>query len=298
MMRTKRIVFLSFFFVSIFTNVYSQNRKEFIRKYKYIAISEMRRTGIPASISLAQAILESSCGNSTLARNANNYFGIKCHDWRGRKIYQDDDAKDECFRKYKHVEDSWKDHSEFLCTHDRYRGLFRLNQQDYKGWARGLKAAGYATANDYSRRLIGIIEDEKLYKLDFQKRFSKRDLKYASNSFYDREEIINGVPCVEIKEGDSLKSISLAYNIKVNKLLFYNEKNNAKLNVGDVIFLKKKRRRAARGYDFHRFKSGDSLYSISQDYGVKLKMIIKYNNIGPNTVMTLGEKIYLRHKAK
>jgi len=298
MTRTKRIVFLLLFFVSIFTNVYSQNRKEFIRKYKYMAISEMQRTGIPASISLAQAILESSCGNSTLARKANNYFGIKCHDWRGRKIYQDDDASDECFRKYKDVEDSWKDHSEFLCTHDRYRGLFSLNQQDYKGWARGLKAAGYATANDYSIRLIGIIEDEKLYRLDSQKELSKRDLKNASNPFYDREEIINGVPCVEIKEGDSLKAISLAYNIKVNKLLFYNEKNNAKLNVGDVIFLKKKRRRAARGYDFHRFKPGDSLYSISQDYGVKLKMIIKYNNIGPNTAMTLGEKIYLRHKAK
>jgi len=294
----RNIAFLLLVFVSTFTNVYSQNRKEFIHKYKYIAISEMQRTGIPASISLAQAILESSCGRSYLARKANNYFGIKCHDWRGRTIYQDDDEEDECFRKYKHVEDSWKDHSEFLCTHDRYRGLFRLDIQDYKGWARGLKAAGYATASDYSLRLIKIIEDEKLYKFDSQKQLSKRDFKHSTNPYYNREEIINGVPCLEIKEGDSLKAIALAYNIKISKLLYYNEKSSLNLNVGDIIFLKKKKRRAARGYDFHRIKPGDSLYSISQNYGVRLKKIILYNNIGPNTVMTLGNKIYLRHKAK
>ena len=142
-------------------------KEEYIDRYKGIAIEHMERYGIPASITLAQGILESDSGNSTLARKSNNHFGIKCKsNWRGDRVYHDDDAKGECFRKYDTVEESYQDHADFLDQQPRYDSLFAYSSDDYRSWARGLKAAGYATAPDYAQRLIRIIEDNQLYLFD------------------------------------------------------------------------------------------------------------------------------------
>jgi len=144
-----------------------QTREEYVDRYKHIAVSHMERYGIPASITMAQGILESDCGNSWLSTHSNNHFGIKCkRNWTGKKIYYDDDAKGECFRAYPSVEESYRDHAEFLDKQPRYDSLFAYPSTDYKSWARGLKAAGYATAPDYAQRLVRIIEESKLYLLD------------------------------------------------------------------------------------------------------------------------------------
>ena len=156
-------------------------RAEYIATYKDDAIEEMQRTGIPASITLAQGILESGDGNSALARYAKNHFGIKCHsDWKGPTFTMDDDAKDECFRKYRKVIESYKDHSAFLTGRNRYAFLFELKITDYKGWAKGLKKAGYATNPKYPDLLIGIIEKNELYKFDDPKAH-KKDQKHLAS---------------------------------------------------------------------------------------------------------------------
>jgi flagellum-specific peptidoglycan hydrolase FlgJ len=156
-------IITTFIAVLLVLNLWGQNkrkitRSEYIETYKGLAMTEMRRTGIPASITLAQGILESGNGNSTLAVKANNHFGIKCHDWNGPSIKQDDDRKNECFRKYRNPEKSYKDHSDFLTGRSRYAFLFDLKPDDYKAWARGLKKAGYATSSSYASALIKIIE--------------------------------------------------------------------------------------------------------------------------------------------
>ncbi len=145
---------------------HSMSREDYIKTYSDLAMKEMARVGIPASITLAQGCLESDNGNSTLATKGNNHFGIKCHDWTGKKIYHDDDAKNECFRSYDSPYESYMDHSQFLTTRDRYAELFELKPHDYRGWAKGLKNAGYATASNYATLLIKIIEDNELYRFD------------------------------------------------------------------------------------------------------------------------------------
>ena len=245
----KILVLLSLLLISF--NVMADKRKEFIRKYKHIAIREMERTGIPASITLAQGILESGCGESELAVNANNHFGIKCHEtWNGDTHTMDDDTRDECFRKYKNIEQSWIDHSDFLTSRPRYAGLFSIPTTDYKAWAKGLKAAGYATNPQYANMLIKIIE-----------------------------------------------KIAGYYGIKLKKLLQYNDKSSSTLDPGQLVFLKKKKSKAARGYEFHRVKAGDTMYSISQQYGVRLKNLCRFNYLSADSPLTEGEKIYLRKQA-
>lgn len=295
-----------------FAEVKADSRKEFIRKYKHIAIREMERTGIPASITLAQGILESGCGCSELAVNANNHFGIKCHEWTGDSYTMDDDEKDECFRKYKNPEESWIDHSDFLTNRPRYAGLFNLKTTDYKAWAKGLKAAGYATNPQYADMLIRIIEEEELYKLDREIKHAGRTPSISAKEFAEsvapqnrpgntnyrtREEMRNGIICIETNAGDSFEKIASYYGIKLKKLLEYNDKKDTSLAPGQLVFLKKKKSRAARGYEFHRVKSGETLYDIAQKYGVRLKNITKYNYLSADSPLTAGEKIYLRKKA-
>ncbi|WP_251620673.1 glucosaminidase domain-containing protein [Odoribacter lunatus] len=293
-----------------------QSRKEFIRKYKHIAIKEMERTGIPASITLAQGIFESGCGMSDLSTEANNHFGIKCHDWDGPTYHKDDDAKDECFRKYDNPEQSWIDHSEFLTSRPRYAGLFELSSTDYKGWAKGLKAAGYATNPQYADKLIQIIEEEELYLYDRKIKHPTKapaetptiqqqptvakpitTQRTASVNYHKREEIKNGILCIEAQTGDSFESIAKYYGIKLKRLLAYNEKKDASLTKGEYVFLKHKRLRAAPGYDFHRVKAGENLYTISQTYGVRLKSLTYFNNTQATSPLKEGEKIYLRKRA-
>lgn len=295
-------------------NLLAESRKDFIRKYKHIAIREMERTGIPASITLAQGILESGCGESELAVNANNHFGIKCHDWEGDTYTMDDDEQDECFRKYKNAEQSWIDHSEFLVSRPRYAGLFSLKTTDYKAWAKGLKAAGYATNPKYADMLIRIIEEEELHKYD-------RNIKHPGNtppptitveefaesissqsrpgnvSYRNREEMRNGIICIEAIPGDSFEKIAGYYGIKLKKLLLYNDKTDTHLKPGQLVYLKRKKTKAARGYEFHRVKAGDTLYEISQKYGLRLKNLSRYNYLSPDSPLTEGEKIFLRQKA-
>lgn len=294
-------------------SVIAESRKDFIRRYKHIAIREMERTGIPASITLAQGILESGCGESELAINANNHFGIKCHnEWQGPTYTMDDDEEDECFRKYKNPEQSWIDHSDFLTSRPRYAGLFSLPATDYKAWAKGLKAAGYATNPQYANLLIKIIEEEELYKLDhpvkraghipsisaeeFAESVSSQN-RPGNISYRNREEMRNGILCIEAISGDSFSKIAAYYGIKLKKLLAYNDKTDSDLKIGQLVFLKKKKSRAARGYEFHRVKAGDTLYDIAQKYGVQLKSIIRFNYLSADSQLTEGEKIFLRKKA-
>ena len=218
------ILFLSFICVNI-CGASTASRKAFIKKYKDIAIEEMDRTGIPASIKLAQGILESGCGKSQLAINANNHFGIKCHNWNGPSFTMDDDKRNECFRKYRNPEESWIDHSEFLLTRPRYAFLFDLPKTDYKGWAKGLKKAGYATASDYAQKLIKIIEEEELYQFDRPGKKIRpipNELNYQlgeSKNYQSRVVYINKIPSVKVKEGDTFESIAQYFNIPLKKLL-------------------------------------------------------------------------------
>ncbi|MDE7374460.1 MAG: glucosaminidase domain-containing protein [Odoribacter sp.] len=293
----------------------ADDRKDFIRKYRHIAIREMERTGIPASITLAQGILESGCGKSELAVKANNHFGIKCHNWEGDTYTMDDDAKNECFRKYKNAEQSWIDHSEFLTSRPRYAGLFNLKSTDYKAWAKGLKAAGYATNPQYADLLIKIIEDEELHQYDrnikhkvhhpqvpsisveeFAESISSQ-FRPGNISYHNREEMRNGILCIEAVAGDSFEKIAKYYGIKLKKILQYNDKKDSSLKPGEMVYLKRKKTKAARGYEFHRVKAGDTLYGIAQQYGIRLKNLAGYNYLYPDSPLTEGEKIFLRKKA-
>lgn len=310
-MKFLQLALLFCILLSSATFVRAETRKEFIKRYKHIAIKEMERTGIPASIKLAQGILESGCGESDLSCQANNHFGIKCHDWTGPSYQMDDDTANECFRKYKSPEQSWVDHSTFLTTRPRYSSLFDIPTTDYKAWARGLKAAGYATNPVYAEKLIKIIEEEELYRFDHLVTkpggHSISAEEYAEStspqsrpgkiSYKKREEMRNGILCIEVQEGDSFEKIAHYYGIKLKKLLQYNDRQYTDVETGQIIYLKSKKSRAARGYEFHRVKEGDSLYEIAQMYGVKMKNLKKYNYLDEESQPVEGEKIYLRGKA-
>ena len=278
----------------------TDNRKTYVQKYKNIAIQEMNRTGIPASIKLAQGILESGCGNSFLSVKGNNHFGIKCHDWTGQVVYMNDDSPNECFRKYKKPEESWIDHSEFLTSRPRYAALFKLAPTDYRGWAHGLKQAGYATNPRYAELLIGIIEDEHLYVYD-QKEIKElkesKELKELSFSAKKRAlTYVNNIPCIQTEQGDSFKSIAQNFDVPLRKLLKYNDKREISILLGMNVFLKKKKNNAAKGYDFHKTKEGETLYLISQQYGIKLSRLVKYNHMEVTVKPQTGEWIALRGK--
>ncbi len=313
-MKGIKIVFLGLM-IGCVLQANAESRKEFIKKYKNIAITEMERTGIPASIKLAQGILESGCGSSPLAVNANNHFGIKCHEWEGPTYQMDDDAPSEHFRKYEHAEQSWIDHSTFLTTRPRYADLFNIPTTDYKAWARGLKAAGYATNPQYAEMLIKIIEEEELYQYDRvitkpEEKAAELQNLIAENepvidheepekaSYRNREEMRNGVLCIKAHDGDTYDKIATYYGISVRKLLAYNDTRDYSLEPGQLVFIKSKKLKAARGYEYHRVKEGETLYSISQMYGVKLRSIARYNYIDEDSQLIEGEKLYLRGKTK
>ena len=199
---------------------------EYISYFKSVAINEMLLYGIPASITLAQGILESSSGKGRLARLANNHFGIKCHTWNGDKIYHDDDEAQECFRKYKDPNTSYRDHSEFLANRKRYSGLFKLKITDYKGWAKGLRKAGYATDPKYPKKLISLIERYELHKFD--KNFKNKHSKKKRSS---EKKIKSHV----VKKGDTLYSISKLYNTTVDEIKKQNKLNSTELLIGQQL---------------------------------------------------------------
>ena len=251
--------------------------EDYIKKYRELAVEEMKKYHIPASITLAQGLLESGAGQSTLARKSNNHFGIKCGgDWTGKTVSHDDDARGECFRAYKHPKDSYEDHSKFLAGRPRYASLFKLKITDYKGWARGLKKAGYATNPRYADQLIGIIELYELYKYD-----EKNYLKWIKkNPNPHQTYIANDLLYIVVREGDSWKSISKEFDISQKKLRKYNDlyKGYA-LQVGDILYLEKKNRKADKEHIVHVLRAGESMYSISQKYGIRLKNLYKLNKM-------------------
>ena len=266
-------------FVCLVLQAQTRNKQyeSYIKQYRDLAVEEMKKYRIPASITLAQGLLESGAGQSTLARKSNNHFGIKCgSDWRGKTVSHDDDARGECFRAYKHPKQSYEDHSKFLANRPRYASLFKLDITDYKSWARGLKKAGYATNPRYAEQLIGIIELYDLHKYD-----RKGGLKWMKeNPNPHQTYIANGLVYIVVRAGDSWKSISKELDISQKKLRKYNDlyKGYA-LQVGDILYLEKKNRKAGKEHIVHLLRAGESMYSISQKYGIRFKNIYKLNKM-------------------
>lgn len=273
----------------------SDYRTDYILKYREAAISQMQSSGIPASITLAQACLESGFGTSRLAREGNNHFGIKCHDYKGRKMYLDDDIKDDCFRVYDRVEDSFQDHSDFLRFRARYAFLFDLDPTDYKGWAYGLKAAGYATDPQYATRLIDLIERYNLQQYDtvvsqdelpvtpvVAKLPEQVELKESSPLYKIslQREILkrNNVMFVVANGYESFSSIAREFNLfKWEVLRFNDEHKDRMLQDGEVVYIEAKKKQADRYLDKHVVEEGESMRNISQQYAVKEKYLYKYN---------------------
>jgi LysM repeat protein len=279
-------------------------REEYIEIYRDIAIREMNRCGVPASITLAQGALESGDGNSRLARIANNHFGIKCHnDWQGKRILEDDDKKNECFRKYQSVEDSYRDHSDYLRSTPRYASLFELDITDYKGWAKGLKKAGYATSPTYADKLIEIIEEFRLQNYDK----SDAPAKYTNNKTYNSNSKFiarnlyekNRVKYVEAEPGDTYESLTEEFGKLDWEILRYNDANtDDTLSPGQVVYLQPKRNKAAAGKETHTIKKGETMYSVSQEYAIKLSKLYSMNLMKPGTEPAPGTTLQLRKTLK
>ena len=274
--------------------------QQYFDQYRDLAIQQMGAYGVPASITLAQGVIESGAGKSRLATKANNHFGIKCHGWTGGKIYHDDDERNECFRAYDSPYDSFEDHSKFLRNGKRYSSLFSLNITDYKGWARGLKAAGYATNPQYADLLIGIIQLYKLYQYDTAKGYDKfivRHEKGHSSGFTHRIYAYNNNYYIKVRANDTFASLADEMGISVKKLAKYNERDvNDRLSVGEPIYLKKKATIAPKEYKdrLHYVRAGESMYSIAQTYGIRLKSLYKLNNLRPDYQLRVGDKLRLR----
>jgi len=305
-------------------------RQEYIDTWKEEAVYQMAAHGIPASITLAQGILESRDGNSRLAKEGNNHFGIKCHsDWEGKRIYEDDDARNECFRQYRNGRESFDDHSDFL-KKPRYARLFELEMTDYKGWARGLKECGYATSSEYAKSLIRIIEENNLQQYDEQGviyaerkevpdrkegspranipvSHEKKQAKRSGNkSAEDRQEINlagkhevqlsdNRIKFVVVREGDTRESIAHEIDLNVLILNRFNDFNSkTALKPGDIVYLQPKRTKAAQ--DEHIAVEGDSWFSISQKHGIKLKQLCKLNRAGSDAPIAPGTRVIMKKK--
>lgn len=267
--------------------------EDYIHKYKDLAVEQMSRYRIPASITMSQALLESAAGRSQLARQSNNHFGIKCGgNWNGRTVYHDDDARGECFRAYKSVRESYEDHSRFLTTRGRYSFLFKLKTTDYKGWARGLKKAGYATNPRYADQLISIIELYELDELDTKKGRSKYDQPVR---FVHEPLLANGLLYVIARDGDTFESLSNEFEISKRKLRKYNDLyKDYCFRDGDIVYLEKKHRKAPKPHIIHRVKQGESMYSIAQTYGMRLKSLYKLNDKDEDYTPRVGDYLRLR----
>jgi len=265
-----------------------QTPNQYIEKYKELAIIEMHRSGVPASITLSQGVLESSSGNSRLAKYANNHFGIKCKgNWTGKTIYANDDAPDECFRAYESVLESYKDHSDFLRKNWRYHELFDLKITDYKGWCHGLRKAGYATNPQYGKILINLVERYTLNQYDTHK------LPQPSSTL--AQETINDVPVKKAQAGETIESIAQENYVKDKHIRKWNDlPQDAEIATGDLVYLKPKRRRGSQAE--HIVTASDNMRAISQTYGIKLKQLYKKNRMEMGTQPQVGEVLYMQKK--
>lgn len=289
----------------------SQKYLNYIEKYHSIAQEQQQLHGIPASITLAQGLLESQCGESRLAREGNNHFGIKCTGWSGDTIRHDDDELQECFRRYPSAEQSYADHSLFL-KRKRYTPLFSLDVTDYAAWARTLKKCGYATDPAYPDKLIRIIETYELYRYDSadykpsKKQAAEPDEEQPVVDISDEQlasEIGNqhvirrrwGLYYVVAHEGDTFASLAKELNIKDSKLAKFNDLNKKQaIAPGETIWIQEKENKAAMGNDTHTVQAGETLHSISQYYGIRLKNLAKMNHIKENADLVAGTTLLLR----
>ena len=278
--------------------------EKYVMQYSVIAVEQMERHGIPASITLAQGLLESGAGKSKLATEANNHFGIKADSrWSGSTYSHLDNGNWHKFRVYKSAEKSYEDHSLFLVGNSRYSALFKLDRTDYKGWAKGLKNAYYAEDREYDKKLIGIIERYGLHKYDnytvadAKKSRLKADNKEKRVTDTPKEILMtNGLPYVIANAGDTYETLSAQTGISKRRIRKYNELyKEYSFKEGDIVYLKSKNNKAVKGYDFHTTKNGESLYSISQMYGIKLKAIYKMNpQYISYTTLKVGDVVRLR----
>ncbi len=304
-----------------------QTREEYIDRYKAIAIDHMERYGIPASITMAQGILESDCGNSWLSTQSNNHFGIKCkRNWTGGRIFYDDDEKGECFRSYPSVEDSYRDHAEFLDRQPRYDRLFTLPSDDYKGWAFGLKQCGYATAPDYAQRLIKIIEESRLYLLDrpdggrlYASTLTKPDVNSwtedqtaaaTESTGIDPQNYrvtinahkgynvyqTNGVHYILAKEGDTFEKIGRTFRLSPKNLRKFNDitDRRAQPATGEVIYIARKKNRWTGSSEYHTCRPGETVYAVSQLYGIRSRAIRKMNHLKREFTLSEGEQLRIK----
>lgn len=290
--------------------------EQYINRFSDIAMQKMREYGIPASITLAQGILESGSGTSVLAREANNHFGIKCHrGWEGKTFHADDDEKNECFRAYDNPEQSYHDHSIFLTTRPRYASLFELNPMDYQAWAHGLSRAGYATNPRYPALLISIIERHQLFRFDS---LAMKTLEMAPALVVNEEdhrflavspsayEVVgkskkgrfvfenNRRRMIFAREGDRVASVADEFNIYSFQIRKYNElSKNEEPEPGQFIYLEKKAR-SSKEHKTHILREGESLHGVSQLYGVRLSRLLKMNNLHKGSEIRPGTTIRLR----
>lgn len=276
--------------------------EQYIDKFAPLAQNEMSLYGIPASIKLAQGILESNYGNSELTRNARNHFGIKCHSgWTGKGYYMDDDAKNECFRVYDTDSESFRDHSEFLKNRERYAFLFELEATDYKSWAKGLQRAGYATNPQYANLLIRIIEDRNLARFDTKKQVDVTkdysDPDKVIEQLPDQIYLFNNIKTVLVKPGQDLQAIANAYHMNLRQLTKYNDMEpDVLLQTGQKIYLQPKRN---KGFEkLHEVKQGEDMRFISQKQGIKLNTLYKKNRMVPGEEPLPGERLCLQKKCK
>jgi LysM repeat protein len=310
---------LLFFIPSLYAQqTYDELVEQYIAQYKPIAIEEMQRTGIPASITLAQGIIESSAGASPLATEANNHFGIKCHeDWSGDTYKYDDDRKNECFRKYNSAAESFKDHSEFLKNKQRYAVLFTYDPMDYHAWAKGLKSCGYATNPQYANVLIRCVEDYDLHQWDLSEndrtqwfaqinhtvsdteQEESRDGDRSLQSSLEKEKpedrimVFNDIKSVTLRKDETLNDLGTSYEIGLKRLMRYNDITSAEeLHEGDRVYLQPKRKNGDE--KFHSVQEGETMFDISRDHGIQLKELYIKNNMQPGTEPAIGEVLSLR----
>lgn len=305
--------------------------EQYIENFKNLAISEMIRTGVPASITLAQGIHESESGNSVLVKKSNNHFGIKCKStWTGGKVYHDDDARGECFRQYEKSEDSYRDHSDFLKNNQRYASLFTLEPTDYNGWAYGLKKAGYATNSQYAPLLVSLVERYNLGQYDLialnKAPQQQPDVILVKNETSsqpkgviaiepapgavvepavttetayptDKTFYINETKVIFARKGTSLLALAQKYELNLSRLVDFNDldDNTDILEQDQLVFLQRKRKMGVT--EMHIVKPGESIYDIAQAEGIRLEALLELNHLDEDVVPEPGEKIYLKAKA-
>lgn len=317
----KRYFFVAFLFCLIYLSAFGQQVKwnqvyqSYIDKYKDVAIKGMLEYGVPASISLAQGLLESGAGMSSLAQRSNNHFGIKCNGWTGKTVYHDDDNRGECFRAYDTVLESYEDHCLFLKNRSRYKSLFQLDCTDYRGWAYGLKRAGYATNPTYADKLISIIELYQLYQYDtvtdydalIAKHSNEKPVRPNKVPTFDKNDMVmetrvhtlhkyNDNYYIVVRPLDTFKSLSKELGISAHKLARYNErKMKDKLEPGEFIWLMKKKKKAPKSLKDHPYmvRYSESLYDIAQKYGIRLKSLVKKNKKLAEDGLRVGDQVRL-----